>query len=107
MIGSFFRENREAIRTALSILMMIGGLVLVILRHILLGILVLFGGVALLGLTLGGLLNSSGYAGEDALSRGIGGQGRGASAKNSNTKTVASETTSAIWDQMKGDNNKK
>lgn len=106
MIGSFFRENREFIKGAVGVLMMIAGLVLIILSHVLPGLLVLFAGLLLFMRTLSGVLNSSGYAGEDSAFHGLKGLGRSASVKNSNTKTVSSETTSAIWDQMKGDNNK-
>ena len=106
MIGSFFRENREFIKGAVGVLMMIAGLVLIILSHVLPGLLVLFAGLLLFMRTLSGVLNSRGYAGEDSAFHGLKGQGRSASVKNSNTKTVSSETTSAIWDQMKGDNNK-
>ncbi|MBR3704061.1 MAG: hypothetical protein IKM11_01020 [Oscillospiraceae bacterium] len=106
MIGSFFRENREFIKGAVGVLMMIAGLVLIILSHVLPGLLVLFAGLLLFMRTLSGVLNSSGYAGEDSAFHGLKGLGRSASVKNSNTKTVSSETTSAIWDQMKGDDNK-
>ena len=100
MFGSFIRENREFIKGAAGVLMLIAGLVMVILSHTLLGILVIFAGGILFMRTLSGVLNSSGYAGEDSAFHGLKGQGRSASVKNSNTRSVSSDTTSAIWDQM-------
>ena len=107
MIGSFYRDNRDFIKGAAGVVMLIAGLVLIILSHTLIGLLVLLAGGILFMRTLSGVLNSSGYAGEEALYNGLGSQGRGASAKNQNTKTVASETTGAIWDQMKGEKEEK
>ena len=86
---------------------MIAGLVIVILSYVLLGLLVILAGGILFMRTLSGVLNSSGYAGDDAAFQGLKGQGRSASAKNSNTNRVASETTSDIWSQMTGDNSNK
>lgn len=102
MIGSFYRDNRDLIKGAAGVVMVIAGLVLIILSHTLIGLLVLFAGGILFMRTLSGVLNSSGYAGEEVLYNGLGSQGRGASAKNSNTNRVASETTSDIWNQMTG-----
>lgn len=106
-LGEFFRDNRDFIKGAAGVLLIIAGLVLVILSRILPGLLVILAGGILFMRTLSGVLNSSGYAGEEALYNGLGGQGRGASAKNRNTNTVASETTSDIWNQMTGDESNK
>lgn len=108
MIGSFYRDNRDFIKGAAGVVMVIAGLVLIILSHTLIGLLVLFAGGILFMRTLSGVLNSSGYAsGEEAASPGMKGQGRNTSAKNQNTNRVASETTSDIWNQMTGDEVKK
>ena len=104
-IAEFIRDNRDGIRIGLGILMMIGGLVVIILGHVLLGLLILGLGIVRLAATLNGILFTSGYAGEEALTPGMGGHGRNVSAKNKNTAPVASETTGAIWDQMTVSNN--
>ena len=105
MIGRFYRDNKDFIKGAAGVVMLIAGLVLIILSHTLIGLLVLFAGGILFMRTLSGVLNSSGYAGEESLYNGLGGMGRSASAKNKSTREVSSEITSDIWNQISDNDN--
>lgn len=105
MIGRFYRENRDIIKIALCVLLMIAGIVIVAKQHVLLGILFIFIGIFLICLSVGKILGPSDYA-SGGLLNGINGMGRQQSSINKKPKsTVANEVTSDIWNQMKEKNN--
>lgn len=101
----FFQEHKETIKIIASIATMIAGFVLVILRHPLIGLIALLGGLTLFCYTLSRLLRTGGYSGEAAATNGVGGKGRQQSAKNEmvSSANVSSETTPGIWEQMTDD----
>ena len=97
----FIQENKETIKVAASIAIFVAGVVLVILRQPLIGIVTLCGGLLLFCYTLSRILHSGGYSGDGVATNGLGGQGRQQSeATKVNNPGAVSETDSGIWEQM-------
>ena len=102
-ITDFFRAHKSTIRVILGFALLIASFLLIIYRHPFAGAALFLVGLTLLAISIGKLLGPSDYAGSGTLN-GINGMGRQQSSINKKpTSTVANETTSAIWDQMKAE----
>ena len=97
----FISEHRETITIIASIATIIAGLVLIILRQPLIGLITLFVGLILFCRTLSKILHSGGYSGEGVATNGFNGMGRQQSeAIKTNNPGAVSDVDSGIWDQM-------
>ena len=102
MLRNFIRENKNTIKIVAYLIATLAGFMLIVYRRPLPGVLLLLVGLTLLAITVGKILGNSDYAGGDGSLNGWAGMGRQQSSVNKVSKTEApTETTAAIWDQMK------
>lgn len=106
-IFDFFREHKEVLVIVGGFILTLAGFLTIILGHLFLGLLLLFGG--LIGWQFGfkKILDSGGYDMESTMSRGLKGQGRQQSEAYQKSGTpVHTEVNSSIWGQMTGSDDK-